>query len=98
MGSAVVRPLNSWAIHELGGIVHTLDVELKQLARRLPGTSPSCQHRLKREPVSSAYGVPSFDGIIGGDAKFRLISSGKQTITRPQQLPLTENGNPHQKS
>jgi hypothetical protein len=27
-----------------------------------------CQHRLKREPISSVYREPGFDGLIGGDA------------------------------
>jgi hypothetical protein len=98
MSIAVVRRLDAWAIHELAVKVHVLDAELQQLAQRLPGRSPSRRHRLKKEPASSMHEEPSFFGLIGGDAEFRLMSSGKQTITRPQQLPLTENGNPHQKS
>jgi hypothetical protein len=38
MGMAVVRRFDAWAIHELAVKVHVLDAELKQLARRLPGS------------------------------------------------------------
>ena len=43
MGMAVVRRLSSWPIHELAVIVHRLDVELNQMARRLSGASSPCQ-------------------------------------------------------
>jgi hypothetical protein len=28
----------------------------------------NCQHPLKREPISSVYREPGFEGLIGGDA------------------------------
>ena len=38
-----------------------------------------CQHRLNREPISSAYREPGFDDLIGGDAVktlYQLLQQG----------------------